>query len=191
MIWFLSSTVGSVESLPGATVSSGGGAAWSNFTTAVTWCWRPVTTNLSALSSVSGWGLLLSSCSNKAVESITLILCVLQVKMVIEQRYKKVFEEIVRDMDRMENDFLPSLSLTRREVSNDRKPDRRVYPLINSLCIDPLDQCLQDFLDPTIYQRKIDNVCTILAFLWTVSGLWAEHMCHNCFKIICTGLSLK
>lgn len=150
MILFLPSTVGSVESLPGATVSSGGGAAWSSFTTAVTWTWRPVTTNLSALSSVSGWGLLLSSCSNKGVESISLIWCMLQVKMVIEQRYKKVFEEIVRDMDRMENDFLPSLSLTQPEVSNDREPDRGVYLLTNSLCIDPL-ACLQSFWDPTIY----------------------------------------
>uniref|UniRef100_A0A8C1XIZ7 phosphoinositide 5-phosphatase n=1 Tax=Cyprinus carpio TaxID=7962 RepID=A0A8C1XIZ7_CYPCA len=69
------------------------------------------------------------------VESITLILCVLQVKMVIEQRYKKVFEEIVRDMDRLENDFLPSLSLTQREFTFEnvkfRQLQRRSFLITN------------------------------------------------------------
>lgn len=40
----------------------------------------------------------------------------LQIKRVNAEAYKKTFEEIVRNIDKMENECIPSVTLSKREV---------------------------------------------------------------------------
>ncbi|CDR00615.1 unnamed protein product [Oncorhynchus mykiss] len=48
------------------------------------------------------------------------------IKLVNEESYKNTFEEIVRSLDKMENECIPSVTLSRREVSGQEPSDSTV-----------------------------------------------------------------
>ncbi len=60
-----------------------------------------------------------SSFSQSSISVLLLTSAVsLQIKVVNEESYKRTFEDIVRHIDRLENDCIPSVSLSQTEVSS-------------------------------------------------------------------------
>lgn len=41
---------------------------------------------------------------------------VYQVRVIDEEKYKKVYEDIMKQLDRLENDYLPQVKLDKTEV---------------------------------------------------------------------------
>lgn len=40
----------------------------------------------------------------------------MQIKVIDQKRYKKVYEDIMKQLDRIENDYLPQIKLDKTEV---------------------------------------------------------------------------
>ena len=55
-----------------------------------------------------------------------------QIKVVDRTRYKKVYEDIMKKLDRLENDYLPQVSLAQKEVGGLRnRPGLKVIKLFS------------------------------------------------------------
>lgn len=126
----------SVAHLHGVTVSCGEERTSGSSITRATWLWRPVTTNPSVPCCSPGWGISVHSwralpfkipSSSQAKEqqyliknsvSLSFFFRSLQIKRINGEAYKRTFEEIVRNIDKMENECIPSVTLSKQEVTS-------------------------------------------------------------------------
>lgn len=84
----------------------------------------------------------------------------LQIKRLNAEAYKKTFEEIVRNIDKMENECIPSVSLSEREVK------KKILSPVNSVCVmgDSRLHCLK--LPKIICKMHLHDRLIFLVFSW-------------------------
>lgn len=69
-----------------------------------------------------------------------------QIKRINSEAYKRTFEEIVRNIDKMENECIPSVTLSKQEVASVRRQPHRRVTLNTSVNLNPFLGLIETFL---------------------------------------------